>query len=270
MAVHWGYIGEKGPAHWCDDFPDANGNRQSPIDIVTKDAKVDSSLGPLNINYSSARSTCTEVINNGHTFQVNAQSSDTNLSGGPLSHNYRLAQFHCHWGSNDGQGSEHTVDGRPYDAELHLVHWNTDLFQSVGDALPKDKGLAVLTAFLKVGQENTGWSKLVALLNHIKCKDDKCCIEEGFDPSVLLPENKKDYWTYEGSLTTPPCHESVRFIIFREPVEISPHQIASLRDLLSHKQNEQPACGCQEHLSDNYRPTMPLNGRVVTASFQEQ
>ncbi|XP_022098095.1 carbonic anhydrase 1-like isoform X2 [Acanthaster planci] len=216
MAVHWGYIGEKGPAHWCDDFPDANGNRQSPIDIVTKDAKVDSSLGPLNINYSSARSTCTEVINNGHTFQVNAQSSDTNLSGGPLSHNYRLAQFHCHWGSNDGQGSEHTVDGRPYDAELHLVHWNTDLFQSVGDALPKDKGLAVLTAFLKVGQENTGWSKLVALLNHIKCK------------------------------------------------------IASLRDLLSHKQNEQPACGCQEHLSDNYRPTMPLNGRVVTASFQEQ
>ncbi|XP_022094576.1 carbonic anhydrase 1-like isoform X1 [Acanthaster planci] len=264
--AQWGYTGDKGPDHWCEKFPDAKGKRQSPIDIVTTDTKVDASLGPLNIDYSSAR--CTEIFNNGFTFQVNAESGGTNLSGGPLSNNHRLAQFHCHWGSKDGQGSEHTVNGAPYDAELHLVHWNSDLFQSVGDALPKDKGLAVLTAFLKVGKENAGWSKLVALLNKVKCKDDKCCLEAGFDPTVLLPENKKDYWTYEGSLTTPPCYESARFIIYREPVEISAQQIKTLRDLLSYKQGGQAECGCPEHLGDNYRPTMPLNGRVVTASFQ--
>ncbi|XP_038070181.1 carbonic anhydrase 1-like [Patiria miniata] len=268
MMALWAYSGERGPAHWCEKFPDANGNRQSPVNIVTKNALVDASQGPLTIDYSSAR--CTEIVNNGHAFQVNAQSSDTNLSGGPLLHNYRLAQFHCHWGSKDGQGSEHTIDGKHYDAELHMVHWNTDLFQTTGDALSHDKGLAVLTAFVKIGKENSGWTKLVALLNKVKCKDDKCCIEDGFDPSMLLPENKKDYWTYEGSLTTPPCYESVRFIIYREPVEISAQQIKSLRDLLSYKQSGQPESGHPEHLSDNYRPTMPLNSRVITASFHDK
>ena len=62
-----------GPAHWCDKFPDAKGQRQSPIDIVTKDAKVDAALGPLKL--TPAR--CADVVNNGKTVQVNIDSSDT-------------------------------------------------------------------------------------------------------------------------------------------------------------------------------------------------
>ncbi len=264
MAMYWGYTEDTGPTHWCEKFPDANGKRQSPINIVTKDARVDAALGPLKL--TPAR--CADVVNNGHTVQVNIDSSDTNMSGGPLKHNYRFAQFHFHWGSKDGQGSEHTVDGKPYDAELHLVHWNTDMFKAVGEALPKDKGLAVLTAFIKVGKEHPAWTKLVALLNSVKCKNDKFSIQEAFDALSLLPENKTDYWTYEGSLTTPPCYESARFIIYREPVEVSAEQISALRGLLSYCKGETPCCNDSDNMCDNYRPTMPLNGRVVTASFQ--
>lgn len=73
------------------------------------------------------------------------------LRGGPLgSHVYKLQQWHCHWGARDGEGSEHTVDGRAYSGELHLVHWNTSKYNSFPEAAGQADGLAVLGVLLTV------------------------------------------------------------------------------------------------------------------------
>ncbi|KAG8133742.1 hypothetical protein E2320_011505, partial [Naja naja] len=71
------------------------------------------------------------------------------MKGGPVSGIYKLKQFHIHWGSCEGQGSEHTVDGVKYDAELHLVHWNTK-YGTFDEAVKHPDGLAVVGVFLKV------------------------------------------------------------------------------------------------------------------------
>lgn len=263
--VAWGYEGDIGPCNWHKHFPKAGGKRQSPIDIDTSATQYDGSFKPLRIHYDSHM--CSSLTNNGHTFCMSVNSDQCNLSGGPLEDKYRLLQFHCHWGSDDTKGSEHTVDGHQYAAELHLVHWNTDKFKSADEAIEKNQGIAVLTAFIKAGKEHRGWNHVLSHFKDVKKVQGTSTVNEDFNPKCLLPENQTDYWTYEGSLTTPPCHESVRFIIFKEVVEVSSEQLAQFRSLCVCSSRKRDT-GEDEHLVDNFRPIQPLNGRVVKASFQ--
>uniref|UniRef100_A0A8C2MBN7 Carbonic anhydrase n=1 Tax=Cricetulus griseus TaxID=10029 RepID=A0A8C2MBN7_CRIGR len=91
------------------------------------------------------------------------------MKGGPLSGTYRLIQFHFHWGSSDGHGSEHTVNKTKYAAELHLVHWNTK-YGDFGKAVQHPDGLAVLGIFLKIGPATKGLQKVLDALESIKTK----------------------------------------------------------------------------------------------------
>ncbi|KAM6349603.1 carbonic anhydrase 1-like [Podargus strigoides] len=223
------------PDHWHKLYPIANGDRQSPIDIKTKEVKKDATLGLLRITWKP--STCKEIINVGHSFHVNFEDKDNQsvLTGGPLTGTYRLRQFHFHWGQTDEQGSEHTVDGRKYASELHFIHWNADKYSNVAEAFDKPDGLAIVTVFLKGKQ--TPFSD--------------------FDPSSLLPKSL-DYWTYNGSLTHPPLHESVIWIILKESISISSEQLAQFRTILSSAEGEAPC-----PILSNHRQPQPLKGRVV-------
>ncbi|PIK49738.1 putative carbonic anhydrase 2 [Apostichopus japonicus] len=223
-------------------------------------------MAPLDMKYDSHM--CSSLTNNGRTFCVSVKSDVCNLSGGPLTDKYRLLQFHCHWGSDDSKGAEHTIDGQQHAAELHLVHWNTDKFTSPGDAIKNDKGIAVLTAFIKVGKEHKGWNQVLDHFKEISDVNGVCNMDEDFNPKCLLPENLTDYWTYEGSLTTPPCYESVRFIIFKEVVELSKEQLAQFRSLSTTAETEGAQGDACPKLVDNFRPLQPLNGRIVKASFE--
>ncbi|KAH1177346.1 hypothetical protein KIL84_011048 [Mauremys mutica] len=233
MSRHWGYASHNGPAHWHENFPIANGEHQSPIDINTESAQYDFSLKPLHFSYDP--STAKNIVNNGHSFNVEFDDSADKsvLRGGALDGTYRLIQFHIHWGSCEGQGSEHTVDGVQYDAELHLVHWNTK-YGRFGEAVKHPDGLTV--------------GKQASFTN--------------FDPKNLLPTSL-DYWTYQGSLTTPPLLECVIWHVLREPISVSSEQLCKLRGLCFSAENETPY-----HMMDNWRPCQPLKGREVRASFQ--
>ncbi|XP_074243017.1 carbonic anhydrase 13 isoform X3 [Saimiri boliviensis] len=103
--------GTTGPIHWNEFFPIADGDRQSPIEIKTKEVKYDSSLRPLSIKYDP--SSAKIISNSGHSFNVDFDDTEDKsvLHGGPLTGSYRLRQFHLHWGSADDHGSEHIVDG---------------------------------------------------------------------------------------------------------------------------------------------------------------
>ncbi|XP_061587488.1 carbonic anhydrase [Cololabis saira] len=260
MSHAWGYGPDNGPDTWGQDFPVANGSRQSPINIVPKEAQHDPSLKNLKLRYDPG--TAKGILNNGHSFQVDfVDDADSSvLNGGPITGTYRLRQFHFHWGAGDDRGSEHTVNGTKFPCELHLVHWNTK-YPSFGDAADKPDGLAVVGVFLKIGPANPRLQKVLDALDGIKTKGKQTTFSN-FDPRTLLP-GSLDYWTYDGSLTTPPLLESVTWIVLKEPISVSPAQMAKFRSLLFTGEEESACC-----MVDNYRPPQLLKGRQVRANFK--
>ncbi|XP_034039188.1 carbonic anhydrase [Thalassophryne amazonica] len=260
MSHAWGYGAANGPHKWAEDFPVANGSRQSPINIVTSDTLYDPTLKPVKLTFDP--STCTGILNNGHSIQVDFEddTSSSTLTGGPVSGTYQLRQFHFHWGAADERGSEHTINNFSFPCELHLVHWNNK-YPSFGEAVTKPDGLAVLGVFLKIGPANPRLQKLLDLLDAVKTKGKQTDLSF-FDPKTLLP-NSQHFWTYDGSLTTPPLLESVTWIILKEPISVSPAQMRKFRSLLFSGEGEAPLC-----MVDNYRPPQPLKGRKVRATFK--
>ncbi|XP_069477399.1 carbonic anhydrase 2-like [Ambystoma mexicanum] len=259
MAHQWGYDKHNGPSHWHKSFPIATGDHQSPIDIRIKEANYDHNLEPLRIKYDE--STSQIIVNNGHSFNVEFEDSEDRsvVSGGALVGMYRLKQFHFHWGNCDDHGSEHTVNGHKYAAELHLVHWNTK-YSKFGEAVKHCDGLAVIGVFLKIGEANAALQTIIDALDLIPTQGKQAPFT-GFDPSGLLPATL-DFWTYQGSLTTPPLLECIVWHVLKEPISVSHEQIAKLRCLYFNHENE-TAC----HMQNNYRPPQPLKGREVRASF---
>ncbi|XP_011925747.1 PREDICTED: carbonic anhydrase 5A, mitochondrial isoform X2 [Cercocebus atys] len=114
--------------------------------------------------------------------------------------------------------------------QLHLVHWNSVKYQNYKEAVMGENGLAVIGVFLKLGAHHQTLQRLVDILPEIKHKDARAAVGP-FDPSSLLPACQ-DYWTYAGSLTTPPLTESVTWIIQKEPVEVAPSQFRTTSVLL--------------------------------------
>ncbi|XP_053401658.1 carbonic anhydrase 2-like isoform X2 [Mercenaria mercenaria] len=250
------------------------GQRQSPIDIVTSQAVYDSDLGALNTKYNPESKLC--LKNNGHSIMCQIKSTSdisaytnnstllSELTGGPLKGDtYRLEQFHLHWGSDDTKGSEHTIDGKKYAAELHLVHWNASKYKSFGESADKSDGLAVLGIMIEVGTENQSFKSITDNIGKVTSSDTEDQIDTSFDPKSLLPGNTSKYWTYEGSLTTPPLYESVQWIVFEDSVQYSADQMKTLRSLKDSDGN------CMQ---DNYRPPVPVpakeSQRKVRASFK--
>jgi carbonic anhydrase len=274
MSQDWGYGPDNGPAHWGAVAPDSLGRHQSPINIHAAEAEYSREMAerPLEVRYNPL--SCQSIVNNGRSVQVSVESNITNLSGGPLENcEYALKQFHFHWGSNSHHGSEHHIDGTVYAAELHLVHWNKTQFKSFNDALLAKDGLTVLAVFLKAGDSaHLGLKPLTDLLARVRYAHDEVHLDAGLDVSALLPGDLTRYWTYSGSLTTPPCHECVRFVIFKEPINVSEDQMHAFRSLeMTSREGHAHAGGGDSccHLVNNFRPTMPLNGRTVHASFRK-
>nr|XP_005904651.1 PREDICTED: carbonic anhydrase 3 [Bos mutus] len=249
-----------GPDHWHELFPNAKGENQSPIELNTKEISHDPSLKPWTASYDPG--SAKTILNNGKTCRVVFDDTydRSMLRGGPLAAPYRLRQFHLHWGSSDDHGSEHSVDGVKYAAELHLVHWNSK-YNSYATALKHADGIAVVGVFLKIGREKGEFQLLLDALDKIKTKGKEAPFNN-FNPSCLFPACR-DYWTYHGSFTTPPCEECIVWLLLKEPITVSSDQIAKLRTLYSSAENEPPV-----PLVRNWRPPQPIKGRIVKASFK--
>jgi carbonic anhydrase len=198
-AAHWDYAGSGGPQRWGEMNPEfakcSSGTRQSPIDI-RDGIKVD--LDPVRFDYkpSSFR-----VIDNGHTVQVNVGAGN---SIEVMGRRYELVQFHFH------RPSEERIDGRQFDMVAHLVH--KDL----------EGRLAVVAVLLERGSAQpivqSVWNNLPLE------KGEELAARGPLNPSELLPA-ERSYFTYMGSLTTPPCSEGVLWMVMKAPVQISADQI---------------------------------------------
>lgn len=189
----WSYEGESGPGHWAEldeSFAACEGHQQSPIDITPSKA-IDAELLPLEINWNEKVDL--SVANTGHGIQDNGADLGTAKINGKQ---YTLKQFHFH------HPSEHTINGKQFPAEVHFVHE------------AEDGTLAVIAVMLEGGGENPIFDH--SLNAAPKSKGEAHLGEE--NPRNLLPEDLSVY-TYEGSLTTPPCSEIVDWNILQTPVQ---------------------------------------------------
>ena len=220
-TTHWEYSGEAGPAKWASLTPEYGqcaGSNQSPVNLT---GMVEAKLAPLQFHYQTGGKT---LVNNGHTIQVNyAPGSTLELDG----MRFELKQFHCH------APSENLIEGKSYPLEGHLVHAN-------------DRGeLAVVAVMFEPGRANAAlslaWQVLPAKAG------ESHGLKEPVSAEQLLPA-KRDYYRFSGSLTTPPCSEGVRWLVMKEPVQVSQAQIDAFKAVMHHPNN---------------RPVQPLNGRLV-------
>ena len=219
--IHWDYEGAGGPENWSRLDPQnklcAAGERQSPIDI--KDGiKVD--VEPIKFKYQPSTF---RIVDNGHTVQVNVGEGSISLTG----KTYELIQFHFH------RPSEEKVNGQRFDMVVHLVH-------------KSDEGqLAVVAVLLERGNENPF---IQTLWNHMPLEKNMPVTPPitTVDLNTLLPTSR-NYYTYMGSLTTPPCSEGVLWLVMKQPVQVSQDQINIFSRLYR----------------NNARPIQPSSGRLI-------
>ncbi|KAH7941998.1 hypothetical protein HPB49_019395 [Dermacentor silvarum] len=201
--------------------------------------------------------------------KVNVKARGPNIRGGPLQHDYQLDRLHAHWSKNSETGSEHAVDGKYYAGELHLVHFNAELYKSFSEAAPSEQGLAVLAVFLKEGAPHPQLKGIVDCIPYITYKGMECALQQPLDFVSLIPAGSS-YWTYEGSLTTPPWYENVTWIVYKQPIEVSPEQLVVFRKLMSYEERVDPQKSTDGPIDSNVRPIQPLNRRVVREPFGKQ
>ena len=208
----WGYSGAVGSHHWANLSKDnvaCLGKNQSPVNLADF---IDADLPAIAFSYRAGGH---EIINNGHTVQVNyAKGSHIEIDD----EKFHLIQFHFH------SPSENTIKGQSYPLEAHFVH-------------ASDTGeLAVIAVMYQAGIENKGLKKAWA---HIPIHaGEQYSFTETLMAGDLLPDNK-DYYRFNGSLTTPPCSEGVRWLVMKNTVMASRQQIDRFLSAL-HEPNNRP------------------------------
>lgn len=219
--VHWSYEGEEGPTYWGDLSPEfascSAGKSQSPIDISNTAPK---DVANLVFHYQPSQ---LNILNNGHTIQVNYDAgSYMELDG----MRYDLLQFHFH------APSEHSLNGKLAKAELHLVHRNAD------------GKLAVVGILIHAGAENSAFKSTWENLPTAQGPVQQVAAE--VNAAEMLPTVQETF-RYDGSLTTPPCTEGVKWNVMVKPIEMSDAQLAAFTHLFE----------------GNNRPVQPLNDRPL-------
>lgn len=260
----WSYHGEENPDTWKYHYRDCGGRNQSPVAIVPKDTIFDAGLADLTINYEPNVSAFLQ--NNGHSVQATFLTGTSNISGGGLPSRFQAVQLHFHWGSENSRGSEHQVNGRKYPMEIHIVHYNAEKYPNVSTAMTMADGLAVLGILVELqASDNPVLNVIVEKLEKIPYKYDNVTLDS-LQPYSFLPFDIAQFYTYKGSLTTPGCFESVRWFVFNHTFGISEAQLEKFRSSTFDRKRQDTK---KSHLSDNFRPVQPLNGRTVTRSFSK-
>jgi carbonic anhydrase len=242
---HFEYAGDEGPANWARLSPGfascGTGRSQSPISIAR--AQHDADLPPLDIRYTTL---AVDFKNNGHAVQTDYAAGSTltdayhddapykaivsHAPGSTIGHldsTFELKQFHFH------APSEHQLNGRNAAAEVHFVH------------VDKDGNIAVIGVLVQEGAPHPTIARLWQSLPGKEGQENP--LGGAINAADLLPGDRA-YYFYQGSLTTPPCTEGVRWLVMKEPITMSAGQIAALKKAISF---------------DNNRPVQPMYGRVV-------
>lgn len=258
QAAEWTYS-DQGDS-WKDICKD--GVRQSPINLQTQGAKTETAGAWSFKNYDEEADW--QVKNNGHSIEATTN-TEMHMNSNTFNEgdNYKFHSWHIHWGSDSEPGSEHKMDDKQFDAEAHLVHWNTK-YASFDDAKKEGDGLAVLGFFIEKESENDVSAE----------HDLDRIIKDDVDDNVLNmdanihPQDKSlmnlfvnnadtsQFFRYEGSLTTPTCNEAVIWTVFTNPIKISAETYDKMIVMTKDKN--------ETTLVKNFRNVQDVGDRTIT------
>lgn len=216
-AAHWDY---ENPNWQAQGYTECAGTIQSPVDIQTA-STLKADLPNLEFAYSAFP---IKIIDNGHTLQVNNNGTNSVTYNGKK-YDFKQFHFHCH--------SEHLLDGVASDMEMHLVHQD-----------PVSGALLVVGYFLKKGTANPFFESVLS--NWPTTKETEVTTTTSVNLTSILPADKR-YYSYVGSLTTPPCSQGVTFFILKSTLEISSPQLDAFK----------------VHYDHDARPVQLLNSRLI-------
>ncbi|KAH8383233.1 hypothetical protein KR009_007537 [Drosophila setifemur] len=250
------------PEKWQERFPQCGGTDQSPIAISTRKV-IPIDLPPLELGlYDEIFDHFVTIINNGHTVEFQVPTTKYGerpyVTGGLMQDCFVAENVHFHWGSSTSKGSEHVLNGQRYDLEMHIVHRNIK-YLTVEEARDHSDGLAVLAVLFKVLRKapafyQPGLTEVFGSLLHLGNPNSTYHVPVPTLGSLLSNLDRGNFYTYHGSLTTPPCSPVVLWHVFAEVLPISNQELPKFWQLRDERGQPQ---------LNNFRPLQAAENRLI-------